>query len=55
MIKWEKEKKRKTLISKGVYGNMYVCFFSKWCSRPELNRHGPVKEPQDFKICHFKS
>jgi hypothetical protein len=22
-----------------------------WCLGPDLNRHGPVKEPQDFKSC----
>lgn len=23
----------------------------EWCRRSDLNRHGPVKEPQDFKSC----
>lgn len=28
--------------------------FESWCPGPDLNRHGPVKEPQDFKS-YFKN
>lgn len=27
------------------------CVIDIWCPGPELNRHGPVKVPQDFKSC----
>lgn len=31
-----------------------VCvIIEKWCLGPELNRHDPVKESQDFKSCDF--
>lgn len=37
-------------VSKAAYLNMTMIgeYFDKWCLGPDLNRHDPVKESQDF-------